>query len=242
MANLHFATRTYPTFGTAARPKPESAWKSSVYYWWWEYLRRHAGYKKCCEQNGAGRLAALYADFGNVHALDFKSWWSDGNRGGRLFAEPEEKVLLSELTHEQLVQFGEWNTDAVMVVVVPLTQNKRHLTKRFSVLLKKRHGGARGKRLLSQSAATYPLKSQFKIASLRAALVAYDIRHADPKRPLWKVAIDAGLANTVRREIKQQKTLPDAEQRNALSVAASRAIKRATAMIENAGKGVFPKA
>ena len=129
-----------------------------------------------------------------------------------------------------------------MVVRVPLTQSMRHLAKRFSTLLKGRHSGERGKSLLSRSAATYPLAAPFKIESLKASLLAYDIRLADPKRPLWQIAIDTGLAATVLEELKGQKTLPDADQRNSLNVAASRAIKRAKAMIENTGKGIFPKA
>ena len=241
MANLHFSTRTYPTFGTEKRPKPETAWKKSVYYWWWEYLRRHEGYKRCCAQSGAGRYADLYACFGDVHADDFKTWWKDGDRGGRLFAEPAAETLCAELTYDQLQRMGEWNTEALMVVLVPLTQSKRHLAKRFNALLKKRHNGERGRRLLSRSAAMYRLAGQFQIESLKASLAAYDIRKTDPKRPLWRIAIDAGLAETVLRELKKQKGLPDADQRNGLTVAASRAIKRATAMIENVGKGVFPK-
>jgi hypothetical protein len=240
MANLHFAS-AYPTFGTVKRPKADFAWKSSVYYWWWEYLRRNAAYKRCCEQHGKGRLAEMYKDFGDVHALDFKTWWKEDNRGGRLFAEPPAKLLLGELSYEQAMQLEKWNTDNVMVVIVPLTQSKRHLAKRFNAILKKRHSGERGKRLLSRSAAKYPLAAPFKVQSLKASLDAYDMRLADPKMPLWKIAIAAGLAESVHKELKGQKTV-DADQRNALTVAASRAIKRAKGMIENAGKGIFPKA
>ena len=241
MANRHFATTTYPTFGTTKRPKPESAWKGSVYYWWWEYLRRHSGYQRCCEQNGTGRYADLYLKFGDVHAVDFKTWWSEGNRGGQLFAEQEDQQNFAELTFEQTQALDEWNKDAMMVVLVPLTQSKRHLAKRFNALLKKRHTGERGKRLLSQSSAVCPLAAQFQIESLRASLAAYDIRKANPKRPLWRIALDVGLAETVRKEIEDQKSPPDVLQRNSLAVAASRAIKRATAMIENTSKGKFPK-
>lgn len=241
MTIRHFATRTYPTFGTANRPKPESAWKGSVYYWWWEYLRQNKAYKRCCDQGGAGRLATLYSHFGDVHAVDFKTWWSEGDRGPRLFAEPEDVHNFTELTFDQVRALDEWNTDAMMVVLVPLTQSKRHLAKRFNTLLKKRHSGERGKRLLTRSAAMYPLAAQFQIESLKASLAAYDIRQANPKRPLWRIALDAGLAETVRAEIAAQKTNPDLLQRNSLAVAASRAIKRATAMIENTGKGLFPK-
>ena len=241
MASLHFAS-AYPKFGTAKRPALETAWQSSVYCYWWEYLRRHAGYKVCCELGGSVEFAELYKDFGDVHAVDFKTWWQDGNRGGRLFAEPAADVLFGELGYEEVQQLEDWSTDAVMIVRVPLTQSKRHLMKRFDTLLTKRHSGARGKRLQSRSLAKYKLASHFKIESLKESLAAYDMRLADPKKALWRIALDAGLADTVQRELKAQKSEPSADQYNALAVAASRAINRASAMITNAGMGIFPKA
>jgi hypothetical protein len=64
----------HPTFGTDKRPKPESAWQKSIYYWWWAYLKRNMEYLECCENNGEGKLANLYADFGDVRGDDFKEW------------------------------------------------------------------------------------------------------------------------------------------------------------------------
>jgi hypothetical protein len=240
MANLHFAS-TYPTFGTAKRPKADYAWKCSVYYWWWEYLRRNAAYKRCCEQNGKGRLAGLYKNFGDVHAGDFKTWWNgENNRGGRLFAEQAANLVLSELTYEQAMRLEKWDADDVMVVIVPLTQSKRHLAKRFNTLLKNRHSGERGKRLLEKSTAKYKVTGQFKIDSLKTTLAAYDLRIAEPKKTLWSIALEAGLAETVQKELKEQKEM-DTQQRTALAIAAHRAIKRAKEMIDAAAKGGFPK-
>lgn len=240
MANLHFAF-TYPTFGTVKRPKADFAWKSNVYYWWWEYLRRNAAYEKCCKQNGKGKLAKLYKDFGDVHSVDFKTWWNEGNRGARLFAEPPAELVLQERTYDETMKLEKWNTDEVMVVIVPLTQSKRHLAKRFNTLLKNRHSGERGKRLLEKSRALYKVTGQFKIDSLRTSLAAYDMRIANPTMPLWKIAIAAGLSETVQKELKGQKNVADFDQRNSLNVAAVRAIKRAKAMIEATGTGGFPK-
>jgi hypothetical protein len=246
MASLHFSTRTYPTFGTVKRPKAEYAWKGSVYYWWWEYLRRNDDYKKCCAQNGRGELAELYKDFGDVHAVDFKTWWTEGNRGARLFAEPEAKLLLTELTYEQTQQVEKWNKKEMMVVLVPLNQSKRHLAKRFNTLLKNRHTGERGKRLLERSEAKYPLSTKFKVDSLKTSLAAYDLRISEPELTLWEIAIKAGLAATAQKELnnykglKGQKDAPNFDLTNTLSVAASRAIKRAKAMIESTATGGFP--
>ena len=236
-----FATRTYPTFGTAKRPTHPSSWQRSVYYWWWEYLRRNDAYKICCEKGGRGELAELYADFGNVHAMDFKQWWTENNRGGTLFAEQAVEDRLRELKPDEAAELGGWDKNEFMVVLVPLSQPKRHLTQRFTTLLKHRHEGARGKRMLAKTTAMYKLAGQFTIESLRATLKAYDLRQADPKMPLWRVALEAGLAKTVQKERAGSIYEPDADQKNALNVAASRALKRAKAMISNTARGVFPK-
>jgi len=246
MSNLHFAF-AYPTFGTVKRPKADFAWKTNVYYWWWEYLRRNADYKKCCEQNGKGKLAELYKDFGDVHAVDFKTWWNEDNRGGRLFAEKPAELLFAELTYEQTMMLEMWDSKDVMVVIVPLTQSKRHLAKRFNTLLKNRHSGKRGKRLLEKTNATYKVTSQFKIDSLKTSLAAYDMRLAEPKKPLWQIAIAAGLSKTVQNELKEQNAANvkgnkvDMEQRNLLNVLAVRAIKRVKMMIAATATGGFPK-
>ena len=65
--------------------KEAKAWQTSVYYYWWEYLRRHEGYRRTCENGGKGKYAALYRDFGDVHAGEFWDWWK-GHMD--LFCEP----------------------------------------------------------------------------------------------------------------------------------------------------------
>ena len=75
-------------------------WDNSVYYLWWEFLRRHDGYKKTCENGGNGKYAELYADFGNVHEGTFKEWWTKDGRGARLFAEPPLPNSVAALTSE----------------------------------------------------------------------------------------------------------------------------------------------
>ena len=59
----------------------------SPYYWWWAYLRRSEAYLKCCEQGGKGKLAKIYADFGDVREDNFKKWWTSKDQGAKLFGE-----------------------------------------------------------------------------------------------------------------------------------------------------------
>lgn len=65
-------------------------WQCSHYYFWWEYLRRHEGYKKCCERGGKGAYAKLYVDFGDVHADEFLVWWE---KKQSLFVAPQPYLI-----------------------------------------------------------------------------------------------------------------------------------------------------
>ena len=82
----HFVHK-HPLF-TSKKSTQGLPWNESVYYMWWEFLRRHEGYMRTCENGGTGRYSSLYEDFGDVHSADFKTWWSKNDRGARLFAEP----------------------------------------------------------------------------------------------------------------------------------------------------------
>lgn len=74
-------------------------WECSAYYYWWLFLKEHYGYRNCCLTGVKGDYAALYEDFGNVHACSFPVWWR--SIGQRIFSEPESKadaVLQSRYT------------------------------------------------------------------------------------------------------------------------------------------------
>jgi hypothetical protein len=75
-------------------------WKHSAYYLWWEFLRRHDGYLETCLSGGQGAYSQLYADFGDVHGTDFKTWWTKDARGLRLFAEPRAPVGVVALSDD----------------------------------------------------------------------------------------------------------------------------------------------
>ena len=156
----HFAYR-HPTFGTVKAPKSVSHWQGSVYYWWWAYLRKNADYIACCDAGGEGAMAALYQDFGDVSADDFKAWWSEGSRAIRLFAEPAAEDVVRELTGGEMAP----NQEDVLTLVFPLNMPKRYLQKRFNQLLKKHHTGKQGVQYAKKSRARYKFEGQSVIVT-----------------------------------------------------------------------------
>jgi hypothetical protein len=140
----HFAYH-HPLF-KAERTAKGNRWDNTVYYFWWEFLRRHDGYKATCENDGKGKYAVLYADFGNVHGLSFKDWWTKDDRGARLFAEPRLPRGVMAMTTEDIETLpADWEPQSLLIVAIPLNLRKRHIQERLTSILTQRHKGERGK-------------------------------------------------------------------------------------------------
>ena len=236
----HFPYK-HPTFGTKNKRKPEIAWKKTVYYWWWAYLKRNTEYLECCENNGEGKLASLYADFGDVRGDDFRDWWTKDSRGFRLFAEPRTEDTI------RLLEDGEEARDGVemMTVSVPLYLPKRFLTKRFSELLSKKHTGKRGKQYAKKSNATYRFQGQPNIPALEQGLMVYDaIKEAEAlgiKKAYWEIAMDLKILTSDNRIRSTDPKAIQTAKKNIATAIVGRYKKRVDASIKLTSQGFFPK-
>ncbi len=229
----------HPTFGRKSNPKSSSAWQRSVYYWWFEYLRRHEGYALTCKRGGKGKFSKLYADFEDVHASDFKTWWTTNNRGAELFAEP---MSIRELQLVQIEDLQGIEPDAnVAYVQVPLNLPKRFLKQEFAKLLLKHHQGRRGVRHARSSNARYPVDGQPNIPALRLTLQVYDLRKAEPSFKLWQIGERLRLFQFEQLPAEGDTLETTSNKRNIMAATVSRYLRKAQAMIDNAAMGVFPK-
>ena len=235
----HFPYK-HPTFGTKNKRKPETAWKKNVYYWWWAYLKRNTEYLACCENNGEGKLALLYADFGDVRGNDFKDWWSKDGRGFRLFAEPRSEDTI------RLLEDGEEARDGVemMTVSVPLYLPKRFLTKRFRELLSEQHSGKRGEQYAKKSKAKYQFRGQPNVPALEQALMVYDsIKEAEAlgvKKAYWEIAMDLNLVARDKRVLASDPPSTVTDKKNVLTAIIGRYKKRVEDSIKATSQGLFP--
>jgi hypothetical protein len=237
MTLRHFP-HPHPTFGTKHKPKPLSAQKKSVYYWWWKYLRRNEDYKRCCETGGKGKCAKLYADFGDVHATDFKTWWTTDNRGAELFAEPptpDIRVLAS--MEEAIERERNW-----LLLDVPLNLPITHLVKKFRAILKKHHTSKRGVKYSNSTKAKYPVATgRIDVQFLETALQVWDARMAEPKKPLWQITQELKLVPS-KHWVRGEDDLDATNKKNLLAATASRYMRKAEAIIWSSEFGRFPTA
>lgn len=238
----HFPYKS-PRFGTKHRPAPKSAWRSTVYYWWWAYLKRNNDYIACCNSGGKGKLAKLYADFGDVRGDDFKEWWTfkvDGeDRGAYLFAEPSVESSVKALTTGEKAP----NVEEVLTVSFPLNFPKRFLERRFKVLLAEAHKGKRGVQLARTSKAKYTFRGQPNIPALEQGLMVYDaLMEAEgikPKKPQWVIAEELKIIPLEARINKSDTVGVAYGKKNVMTAIVGRYKKRVAEAIQLTAFGKF---
>ena len=239
---VHFNAKT-PKFGRGKNKLSLSYQQQSPYYWWWEFLRRNKEYRQCCLEGGKGKLSNLYADFGVVLNDNFKEWWTEGERGRKLFGERPLTHSLKEIT-----ELAEWDdtqrSHNITLIQVPLNMNKRYLQSAFNAFLKKRHDTKRGRQIktdLNSSTAKYPLFRYVSIETLMIQLAVYDAVIAKRQGEHNKTYIQ--IANELRIIPKARSKNAEAEGRDINQIiypTISRYFKDACNIIANTAKGEFP--
>ena len=231
----------HPTFGRGKTKKHPDSWKRTVYYWWWSYLKRNKEYLSCCEKGGTGKLGSLYKDFGDVRSDDFKTWWSDGDRGAMLFANEATISAVTQLTGGDVVS----SDPRVLTISFPLNFPKRFLQAQFRRILTKHHEGRRGTQQAKRNGgANYKFKGQPNIKGLERALKVYDhleeLKAQGVKKPQWKIAMDLNIVDDEFRIHRTDTPKTAEDKRRVLTAIVGRLKKKATDSIKNTGKGLFP--
>lgn len=242
---LLFSTRSYPTFGRNRKPfdelKPPKTVTDSPYYWWFMFLRLNADYKATCEANGKGKYSNLFKDFGNVHKINFKEWWTER---AHLFAEPKKSYKMKVAT--SISDIAPFNSKEVLNLVVPTTWSQRSLKKGFAHhILKLIEKGKRGVSVV-ESEATYKLGSRWNVEAFKNAYNVYVEKQKslnEDKKVAWAdIAIRAEIPYAKREQAKEGvKNRHTVDTRATLTVLADRHYKRAIHFINNSISKSFPK-
>ncbi len=244
---VHFSA-PHPVFGKVNARLNVSYQQRSPYYWWWQYLRRNEDYIACCEREGKGKLARLYGDFGDVRSDDFHKWWTEGERGPKLFGEQPLKIKFGEL--DSAADFSdEWRKEQVAVVAFPLDKSKRQLMSDIKRLLDQRHAGRQGRLALAelQSTARFRLSRNYTIPNLQTSLDVYDLwlksqraTTDEHKLALWEIGRELNLNPVAVRRAQSRLALDRATARNHLSALVSRYLRWAKSNIAAVASGEFP--
>ena len=210
-------------------------------------MRRNQDYLDCCVNQGKGRLANLYKDFGDVRDKEFRVWWQEDRRGARLFGEQQLEVKFHEMD-SAADWHPEWTKDKVMVVAFPLGVGKRRLMGDIRKLLDTRHTGKQGRPALAkvESTAKYKLSRNYTTANLETALNVYDRWMANNARPKterikqWEIGVELKLNKLAIKDAKSELKQDRAVGRNLLGALVKRYLTQAQKTIKSLEEGVFP--
>jgi hypothetical protein len=200
---------------------------------------------ECCENCGNGRLAWLYADFGDVRSDDFRTWWGGKtNRGAELFAEKRLDFATLKL-EEPDDWIEELKTENVLVVAFNKDLGRRQLQSRFAELLQKEVASKRGRPVMGSgiSTARYPLHRNFTVHNLKTMLAVYDSWHQNQQQPRsqqraqWQLGNDIKL---VQNAISKDKDIDATNKRAIMTAAFGRSLAAAKRIIANTTNGQFP--
>jgi len=213
----------------------------SPYYWWWAYLQKNEEYRKCCQNGGKGKLASLYADFGDVYELEFRLWWGRLKRGAYLFGEQEKSDRINQVSDIEKCAEALKNPSLILARI-PINESKSQLLKSFKLFLRDKHQTKRGRRKVV-STALYPFCSTPSVSALEQTLTVYEAWQESLKSKPTKTLADIGIdLRLVKTFIPNSKDTPKevTTKRNKMSATVSRYIRDAEAIIANTALGRFP--
>lgn len=167
---------------------------------------------------GGSKLDELFADFGDVHATDFRTWWKE--KGAKLFGEPPAPDTVHVVKVDDVEDYSEAITSGqIALVSVPLFWDKKSILTAVRKLLVKKHPRKRGRRVsseeLSKSGALYKLQHYKSLEAIKRSLEVVEERRKG--RKLKELAVGDEPISAVSRRERTGKTI-----------------------IENVEKGLFP--
>jgi hypothetical protein len=216
----------------------------SPYYWWFKFLQLNTEYSRAVKKPRDSGLASLVQDFGDISAVDFKSWWRTHSH---LFAESQnEYQMLVANSREDLAPF---NNLEVINLVVPLTWTSMGLKRRFAEIIKKYESVKATKKGLRihESSAQYRLGRRWNIEGFRNAYKIYVGRQrallesetTGRKLPWADIAIRARISAALGFREGDTSRI-NVDQRQVLTVISLRHYKNAVKFIQDSASNRFP--
>jgi len=212
-------------------------WEDSVYYLWFEYLRRNERYKTYCEtKKGTKGIKKLYEDFGDIHSTDFKQWWR--KTGSVLFCEQVDLERVEEITNTN--DYQRYQANEVLMVAIPTHKELGWLKQQVDDKIRKHRTRTGTSKQQVGSTAIYPLHTTPDPQALKMALRVWDEYTAGNKE-----RVAQGQRKRSQMEIAnllyKRKRHEAGDWEESAKQMVFRYNKTATHIIENVGKGIFPK-
>ena len=212
--------------------------KKTPIYWWFLTLQASDEYLLCCRNQGKGKLANLYKDFGDVDKKSFAQWWS--NQGRKIFAE-RKKLKKVEAIEERSQLERLRIVDDTLIIEVPLTLRRQTAIRQIGKALQKAYESRDPVNIWEQSTAKRQvIKSKMRMTTVEMLLRIWQIRNEHPTLSNYEIGQKAKIDLDILARTTDGDQLDDALERRRMTIAVSRYLKQAKNLIANAEKGIFP--
>ena len=211
--------------------------RSSLAYWWYQCLALNEGYVACCENEGVGNFAELYADMGDVRK-PFPFWWLKHGRHAFAEQKPFNKVIKLESTS---VARTHLEREDVLVLSIPLTLRKTTAKRLIGKLLNEAYAQRPTVDIWKASTAKRMIiKNKMRLSTIKNLVGLWRLRQQHPDDSLYELGRKADIELDLLARNTDGEILTDEMERRRMTIAVSRQLKQARNLIENAGLGVFP--
>lgn len=206
-------------------------------YWWYMTLRASDEYRYCCENGGKGKLASLYADFGDIPTLHFPFWYM--KHGRNLFAETKPfKKVQSIVTNRELGELR-LKQDG-LILQIPLTIRKQTAMRQIGRFLKEAYAD-RDIDIWKQSTAKRQIvKSKIRMATVETLLTVHELKSKHLTATNYELGKMAKLEPDILARDTSGQDLDEELIRRRMTIAVSRYLGQAKNLIANAERGIFP--
>ena len=253
--------RIYKGFAGSRRPKPRDAdgrvikglprisWaedadedaelaaaRNSAYYWWWVFLKESREYRRALSGRAIEPYASVAQDFGRL-GDDFDRWWL--RTGREIFSEQMALPRVRQLEHGVRVNLEQINPK--LVLEVPLTIRRATILKQIGKLLDEHHQGTK-LRVMKHATAKRKLyaQSRMRLPTLELLHKVWEARKAMPNATWWEIGEHLSLSPVFIPAAKDEEK-EVAYKRRCMTLVVQRYHRKATALIDFAAQGDFPR-
>lgn len=212
--------------------------KKTPIYWWFLTLQASDEYVLCCRNQGKGKLANLYKDFGDVDEKSFAQWWT--NQGRKIFAERKKLKRVEVIDERHQLERLSIHEDR-LIIEVPLTLRRQTAIRQIGKALQKAYESRDPVDIWVQSTAKRQIiKSKIRMTTIEMLLRVWQIRNEYPALNNYEIGLKAKIDLDILARTTDGDQLDDALERRRMTIAVSRYLAQAKNLIANAELGIFP--
>jgi len=212
--------------------------KKTPIYWWFLTLQASDEYVLCCRNQGKGKLANLYKDFGDVDKKSFAQWWA--NQGRKIFAERKKLKKVEVIDERRQLERLSIHEDR-LIIEVPLTLRRQTAIRQIGKALQKAYESRDPVDIWGQSTAKRQvIKSKIRMTTIEILLNVWRIRNEHPKLSNYEIGQKAKIDLDLLARTTDGDQIDDALERRRMTIAVSRYLAQAKNLIANAERGIFP--